>query len=178
MNGKKVSKVSEVSKVSKAFGTFDTSYRGFTLIELLVAIAIIGILSTLGLVSFGEAQKRARDAQRKADLRQIQTALRAYYNEKGRYPESSDDFQIKGCRLALNDVVCSNDVWRLLEQGNYKTYMGLIPKDPKSHSNYRYERTNLDSYTLTACLENTSDTSGVPIETSICSSGKAYRVRQ
>jgi len=60
--------------------------RGFTLIELLVVIAIIGLLATMAVVSFGGAQKKARDARRKADIRQISKALELYYDMYGAYP--------------------------------------------------------------------------------------------
>jgi prepilin-type N-terminal cleavage/methylation domain-containing protein len=42
---------------------------GFTLIELLVVISIIGLLATLSVVSFNNAQVRTRDAKRVADIR-------------------------------------------------------------------------------------------------------------
>ncbi len=60
--------------------------QGFTLIELLVVIAIIGILSTLSVLALNSARARARDAKRISDVRQIQTALEMYHNEKSTYP--------------------------------------------------------------------------------------------
>lgn len=50
------------------------SQRGFTLIELLVAIAIIAILSVVGITLFVNVQKGARDARRKTDVDAIATA--------------------------------------------------------------------------------------------------------
>lgn len=55
--------------------------KGFTLIELLVVISVIGILASIVLVSFGPAQKQARDTQRKSDIRQYQNALEMYANK-------------------------------------------------------------------------------------------------
>lgn len=49
--------------------------RGFTLVELLVVVAIIAILSTIGLTIFTSAQANARDARRKADIEAIANAL-------------------------------------------------------------------------------------------------------
>lgn len=54
--------------------------KGFTLIELLVVISIIGILITIGAVSFGSAQRRGRDARRRSDMKSIQTAQEQFYS--------------------------------------------------------------------------------------------------
>ena len=52
--------------------------RGFTLIELLVVVAIIGALSSIMLPNFMAARERARDSQRKSDLKQLQKSLELY----------------------------------------------------------------------------------------------------
>ncbi|MBI2590669.1 MAG: type II secretion system protein [Candidatus Blackburnbacteria bacterium] len=153
----------------------------FTLIELLVAISIIGVLSTLVLANFNAARERARDAQRKSDLRQIQSALRAYYNDIGSYPDkSATDFKILGCGPATARVACDwGSAWTTAEG---QTYMDPLTKDPKSEWNYRYERLNLDSYTLTACLENKSDGTGKAMPAGYagltCSTSWMYEVKQ
>lgn len=59
--------------------------KGFTLIELLVVIAIIGTLSGIVLVSLGDARKKARDAVRQSDIRQIVSAQEMYYGDEERY---------------------------------------------------------------------------------------------
>jgi len=57
--------------------------RGFTLIELLVVISIIGLLASVVLISLNSARSKARDAKRKADLRQILTGIDLYVNDNG-----------------------------------------------------------------------------------------------
>ncbi len=59
---------------------------GFTLIELLVVIAIIGLLSSITLVYFNNARKSARDTKRKADIKQINTAIQLYIQDNGHAP--------------------------------------------------------------------------------------------
>lgn len=49
--------------------------KGFTLVELLVVVTIIGILSTIGIVVFSDAQKNARDGRRRADIESIANAI-------------------------------------------------------------------------------------------------------
>jgi prepilin-type N-terminal cleavage/methylation domain-containing protein len=112
--------------------------NGFTLIELLVVIALIGILSTLVLANLNSARERSRDAQRKADLRNIQTAFRLYYNDKGSYPAA---FPTGGSPWLVSGI----------------TYMGTFPKDPLTSQSYSYTYTDGDNYTIDSCLENKSD---------------------
>ena len=64
--------------------------KAFTLIELLVVIAIIGILATISIVSLSNARAKSRDAKRAGDMKQVQTALELFFNDKGRYPSASE----------------------------------------------------------------------------------------
>ncbi len=62
--------------------------RGFTLIELLTVIAIIGILSTIVMVSLTTARQKSRDAKRLADIKNIQLSLEQFYNDNLYYPRN------------------------------------------------------------------------------------------
>lgn len=54
--------------------------QGFTLVELLVVVSIIAILSVIGVATFTNVQKNARDARRKADIDAIAAAFESTYS--------------------------------------------------------------------------------------------------
>ncbi len=85
---------------------------GFTLIELMVAISIIGFLSVMLISSLSAARFKARDARRLSDISQTQLALQFYYDAKGNYPAS----------LSLLAP----------------TYFSAVPLDPDGVSVYQY----------------------------------------
>lgn len=64
--------------------------RGFSFVELLVAIAILGILTAITMISFRGANKNARDTRRKAELSEIQGAVEEYRLANGAYPQTDD----------------------------------------------------------------------------------------
>ena len=59
--------------------------RGFTLLEMLVVIGIIAVLVGFGATSYNTAQKKARDAKRKADVAAIANALEVVFAKNGSY---------------------------------------------------------------------------------------------
>lgn len=122
--------------------------EGFTLIEILVVIAIIGSLSALLLPNYMEARMRARDTQRKNDLKAIQKALEIYkLDNDQKYPLTAA-FPDPGERFAH-------------PTNNASVYMKSIPKDPVTLDGYEYTSASDLDYTLCACLENTADKEGV-----------------
>ncbi len=97
--------------------------KGFTLIELLVVIAIIGLLSTLAVVALNNARMKSRDAKRVSDIKQIQTALELYYNDKNAYPVD-----------ASGGVLGATGKTQLTDNGfaaqTSVTYMAQVPSNP------------------------------------------------
>ena len=68
------------------------SNKGFTLIELVVVIAILGILAGIAIPRFLEATASARGAKIVADMRTIESAETIFYAKNGSYPQDASDF--------------------------------------------------------------------------------------
>jgi len=130
--------------------------RGFTLIELLVVMAILGLLATIGLVSFRTAQLKGRDARRKHDLEQIQKALEMHFNDKGRYPTLAEGIPAAG------------SIWEDTAVAGGAVYMRKRPKDPKEIDYCYNSNATGDWHELYAKLENENDPA---IAESGCSAG-------
>ncbi len=86
---------------------------GFTLIELMIVMAIIGILATLAIPSFVGAIKQAREAVLKEDLHVLRAAIDSYTMDKQKAPQSLDDLVQDGYLRAIPEdpMTRSKDTW-------------------------------------------------------------------
>ena len=147
--------------------------RAFTLIELLVVIAIIGSLSAMLLPNFMCARERARDSQRKSDLKQIQKALEMYKQD-----QSPPAFLSQGAGNSF--PISAGACWSSGScSGNI--YMNKFPDDPISENQYYYSVNNSAlTYTICTCLENEADPDKASdcAVCSTCTTGPCYTVKE
>ena len=90
---------------------------GFTLVELLVVISIVGILASIVYVNLSAGKSAARDAGRKSDLRNLQTAIESFKQKNGYYPA--------GCQGSNN---WSGGTYGCPTAGDNQYIVGLAPE--------------------------------------------------
>lgn len=107
---------------------------GFTLIELVVVVAIIGILAAIAIPTYGSVTEKARIARAQADLDAIRKAAEMLLSDTGQWP----GHQTPG----NTNTAASNEIWNLNAPNaglvatdgvfpNWRgPYMQSVPKDP------------------------------------------------
>lgn len=124
--------------------------NGFTLIEMLITIAIIGILSAVALFGLQGVREQGRDAKRKSDLESIRSALETYRSDCNVYPVrggGAGQLNIGGTLTGSGNPALSCPAANV--------YMQRVPNDPQSPTGtYYYNRTSSVIYDLCARLEN------------------------
>ena len=93
---------------------------GFTLIELMIVMAIIGVLAMVAVPSYIQAIKHAREAVLMEDLRTMRSAIDSYTMDKQKAPQSLDD---------------------LIQDG----YLKSIPRDPMTNSTTTWQADSSDA---------------------------------
>ncbi len=147
---------------------YQINKNGFTLVELLVVIGIITMITALLFPNFMGARQRARDSQRKTDLKQIQGAVELYKLDQNppAYPSGSY-FATTMCRKCWSSAGSSDTC-----PNGSNVYMNKFSCDPGTNANspYLYNRDLNDTlkYTLTACLENLVDPDRDPTPVAAC----------
>lgn len=130
----------------------------FTLLELLVVMAIVGILTVLGIRSFGSVQQKSRDSRRKQDMQNIGKVLEVYYNDFNHYPYSSGG-SMMGCEVGAIQACSWGNIWQNFS--NQTLYMSELPVDPSGNQYFYLADAEGMSFSIFTYLENTDDASVV-----------------
>ena len=80
--------------------------KGFTLIELMIVVAIIGILAAIAIPNFLQYQMKSRQSEAKTNLQAISTSEVAFQAERGCYHWRCSGAVVDGCTCRLVRKSC------------------------------------------------------------------------
>jgi general secretion pathway protein G len=88
---------------------------GFTLLELIIGIAVIGILATIALPNLKNIPRRAGESVLKSDLRTFRDVIDQYRADKGHYPPTLETLVEEGYlrKIPTDPMTKSNETWML-----------------------------------------------------------------
>ena len=113
-----------------------TFRKGFTLLEILIVVAVFGLLATLAVLSLNSARASLRDAQRLSDVSVLRAGLSQYWLETAAYPTSEGvDLGASGTNT---DIFSSNGFISREDTNNATVYLQRVPVGPKAGEYYRY----------------------------------------
>lgn len=109
--------------------TTQSQSRGFTLIELIIVIAIIGILIGVAIPRYQIHLRRAHEAVLKEDLHTLRDAIDQYTQDKSKAPQSLDDLVSAGYIRAIPKDPFTNDTasWQTVQED---TMMAIDQTEP------------------------------------------------
>jgi prepilin-type N-terminal cleavage/methylation domain-containing protein len=119
---------------------FYPNQRGFSLAEVLIVIALLGILSSVVLLNLGGSDTAAKERTLKGNLQALRSSVKMYRSDHGRYPCSTGDydypctdqqFRYKLIRFSRADGRTSATK---NSQYTYGPYLDDFPEEPFSAS--------------------------------------------
>jgi type II secretion system protein G len=104
--------------------------RGFTLIELLVVISIIGVLSSVTLVSMQAVKTRAKDTKFVVEIKELSKALELYRLDNGSYPGTDDTYYVSSAGNGVSCASGAGQIWTNVFDQNFKDkYLSRLPDE-------------------------------------------------
>jgi|GEM_PF-1049425 len=105
------------------------SQSGFSLTELVVTMSIVCATATVTSAQIDDILPTARDASRKANIKQVQTALYLYMDDNGQFPISNTAKPTEAGYALVKDALENDD----------NRYISDMPVDPLNKDNYIYK---------------------------------------
>jgi len=92
-----------------------TGERGFTLLEMLIVVALVGIMASLAVVQFKHTPQKAKEAVLKEDLYILRDIIDQYFTDKGKYPSTLQDLVDAGYirKIPVDPITGSSESWQI-----------------------------------------------------------------
>jgi len=129
---------------------------GFTLVEILIVIAIMGVLTVITVSQFNTAKTKARDVARKSDLNTVAKALNTFFADYGKFPKVNEANPNDPTSIDINNLMIGNSEFK--DKDNY-SYVKIMPRENKSEkAPFCYKSLgDQKKFALFSVLENPSD---------------------
>ena len=87
--------------------------KGFTLLELLIVVALIGIIAALAVPQFKNTPLKAKEAVLKEDLYILRDVIDQHFTDKGKYPSTLQDLVDAGYirKIPVDPITGSSESW-------------------------------------------------------------------
>jgi prepilin-type N-terminal cleavage/methylation domain-containing protein len=116
---------------------------GFSILELLIVLAIVGILASVAIYALGVSRATSRDSKRVSDVSVLRSSLSQYWLQMARYPVSDGvDLGVPG-----GPAVGLTTEGFVGQQGGGSVILPSLPIGPSSGEYYVYKGTN-NGYSL------------------------------
>lgn len=102
---------------------------GFTLLELIIVIAIVGILATIAMPAMKNVPRKSKEAVLKTNLHTLRDVIDQHYGDKGKYPPSLEALVEAGYLRAvpIDPITKRSDSWVVV-------YEEIDPDNPPTES--------------------------------------------
>jgi len=119
---------------------------GFTLMEILLALTILAILSSMGIAGYRHSRRAAAETVLEANLAIMRHALEQYKADRGKYPASLEDLSREANKQYLRDIpidpiLRSNKMWQV-------EYEPPDPDNPDGETGVSNVRSGANGYSI------------------------------
>ena len=132
--------------------------KGFSLTELLTAVTIVGILSSIALPNYVGQVNRSRQNEAASTISQIQTTIASYADEFGLLPTSWADLNDTSAVMTINGPATSNNFQAITLAGGYYDVAIINTNNLFTITATRDEAPNLN---IIACVNLSNGASGI-----------------